>query len=365
MHLQAEVAAVHRVEEVEADRELGAEARERLRAEQVDRAAEDEVEGGDLDHAALSLQQQGVLLGYAVEAPRVVVLRGVEADEVLHPLAAPDSGVEERHDAERPVRRILQSLAERGAGDHAGFGGVRMLFGRRDRVAVEHEVDRVEQAALVAVGDAPLHEEAALVLAQVVFRGVVGTPVRGALALAQLDLPAGHVHQHGRCGTVEAWGEEGGTPADHDGGALRDAVGEGVELSGVVEVGEGEVAHHAEDAVVCEVRGDQLLDLGDRAGRGLDVDDGPIRQGVAHRGREGGDVDPRIRIHEQHGGGTGHAGAGLGELGGGGPALGAAEDALARGERHGGLGVVATSGGVPFVHVADRRGHCSSCGVAV
>ena len=89
VHLQREVAAAHRVEEVESDREFGAEARERALAEELPRMAEDEIDRRDLDHAAAGLEQQRVLLRHAVEAPRVVVRRSGRGRECSSSTARP------------------------------------------------------------------------------------------------------------------------------------------------------------------------------------------------------------------------------------------------------------------------------------
>src|SRR5215203_3552200 len=100
MDLEREVAALHRVEEVEPDRELGSEPGERQLAEQLSRMGEDHVDGRQLDELAGDVEQQAVLLGNTVEAPRVVLFSLVQPTDLLHPLAAPDPRVEERDDPE-------------------------------------------------------------------------------------------------------------------------------------------------------------------------------------------------------------------------------------------------------------------------
>ena len=137
--LQREVAAAHGVEEVEADRELGAEARVHGFAEQLARVVEDEVDRRDSTRVVAEAEQQAVLLGHAVEAPAVVRRLARQVADFLHPLAAPRAGIEEGHDAERPASRRREAAPEGVARDQLRRGRV---------VGVEQEVDAVEQRAL-------------------------------------------------------------------------------------------------------------------------------------------------------------------------------------------------------------------------
>nr|BFF25507.1 hypothetical protein GCM10025732_34720 [Glycomyces mayteni] len=218
-------------------------------------------------------------------------------------------------------------------------------MGGADGVGVQDEVDAVEHGALVAVGGAPLDEEAALVLAEAVLAGVARAPVRGAFALAELDLPAGHVGEDERVGRAGAAGDEVGAPADEDDGVVR-AVGfdgELVEALGVVERVDAGVGEDAEDAVVGEVVGDARVDeLDGERGGVLDVDDGPVREGLGDGVLDAREVRAGVGVHDEQGGASGGA---LGrELGGGGPGGGPGEDAGVGRERHGRLLVVASDG---------------------
>ncbi len=335
VHLEREVLASHGVEEVEADRELGAEARVRPLAQQRPRLREHQVQRRDLQERAVGvLEQQRVLLGDAVEAPGVVRRPVGQVEPLLHPLPAPHAGVEERHHAQRRVRGVLQGRAEGVAGDHA-----RLVPGRRrgpGGAGVEHEVEPVEQGALVAVGHAPFDEEAALVLAQAVLVGVRAAPVRRPGPLARLDLPARHVGQHERVGRGGLAGGEVGAPADEHGGAALsvDVGGDGGEALGVVEGVEGGVRHHAEHPVVGEVGGDEGVDLA-RGARGglLDVDDPPLRQRLGDRPGDQGEVRAGVGVDdEQRRAPLGPVG---GRLGGPDPRVRAGEHAGVGRQRHG------------------------------
>ena len=165
-------------------------------------------------------------------------------------------------------------------------------------VAVDEQVDPVEEGALVPVGGAPLDEEAALVLAQDIEVAVVRAPVRGAGAHPLLDLPAGDVDEDER--VRAAPGREVGAPADEHGGAgaLLDPALERGEAVGVVELVDGEVAHDAEDAVVGEVAGDERVDdLEVGGGRILDVDDLGVGQHLADAGGDRRDIPAGVHVH--------------------------------------------------------------------
>ena len=69
MNLQAEVAALHRVEEVEADGETLAEASPDLLAEQLAAMSQHDILRRQLEEHALGFEIEAILLGHAVEAP--------------------------------------------------------------------------------------------------------------------------------------------------------------------------------------------------------------------------------------------------------------------------------------------------------
>ena len=152
--LEREVPAAHRVQEVEPDRELVPEARVDGLAEELARVAEDEVDRRHLDPRPAEPEEQAVLLRHAVEAPGVVRGLAGQVADLLHPLPAPGTGVEEGHHAEGPLHRGREAVPEVVAGDH--LRSLRV-------VRVEQPVDPVEERALQAVGRPPVHEEAPLV----------------------------------------------------------------------------------------------------------------------------------------------------------------------------------------------------------
>ena len=155
MDLEAEVAAADGVEKVEADREILAEAGLDRLAEDGAAMLENQVVGRQLEQNAFDFQQEAVFLRHAVEAPAVVRHFGVEPADVLHPLASPRGGVEERNDAERPGRSLFQSAQEGLSGNELGVAG---------GIGVEPPVHAVDNLVFIVVEHAPVDEEAALVL---------------------------------------------------------------------------------------------------------------------------------------------------------------------------------------------------------
>jgi hypothetical protein len=69
MHLEGEISALHRVEEVESDRKLSPEGAEHVVAEERFRLLVDERQGRRLEPARSEPETQAVLLRHAVEAP--------------------------------------------------------------------------------------------------------------------------------------------------------------------------------------------------------------------------------------------------------------------------------------------------------
>ena len=201
VHLQGEVLAVHRVQKVEPDGEVQAKARVHAVAQERARRKEHQILRRHLHDGVPALEQQAVLLRHAVKAPGVVLLGGVQAADLLHPLPAPDAGVEVRRHAEGALRHERQRRAEVLAPHHHGLVAL---------VRLQEVVDLGHHGALVSVADAPVDEVAALDLAQrllaLVVRAVVADLAR---AVAQLDLPAGQV----RVDEHVALGDERGTHA--------------------------------------------------------------------------------------------------------------------------------------------------------
>ena len=242
MHLQAQVLAAHGVQEIEADRVFRAEACECALAQHRAGQVLNQVHGGGFHAHVAIAQQQAVLLRHAVKAPGEVGRVAVEAADLLHPLTAPDAGVEVGRQPERLSGHGAQSRPEARAGDQLRRGGV---------VGVQIEVDFVVQIALVPVGDAPLHEEAALVFAQDVLVLVVLLVVGHALPVAQLNLPAGQigVHQHvapGHQRCAEAVYQRGSLAGGH-------RLARSLKRRFVQKVQNGSVVHHAAHAILCQM----------------------------------------------------------------------------------------------------------------
>ena len=148
-------------------------------------AQQDQVVGRKLETDAFHFQQQAVFLRHAVEAPAVVGHAPVQVAHVLHPLAAPGSGVEERHDAERLAGGLVDAAEEGLAGDHLRVAG---------RIGVDPPVHAREQCIFIIVQHPPVDEKAALVLdGHGVFAVVHAQAAHFVAAEALLDFPAGHV----------------------------------------------------------------------------------------------------------------------------------------------------------------------------
>ena len=185
MDLQAQVAAAHRVQEVEPDGEILAETRLYGRSEDFAGAEEDQVVGRKFELDPFHLQQEAVLLGDAVEAPAEVRDLSVQVAHVLHPLASPGSGIEEGHDAERLAGGLVDAAEEGLAGDHLRVAG---------RIGVDPPVHAREQCIFIIVQHPPVDEQAALVLdGHRVFAVVHAQAAHFVAAEALLDFPAGHV----------------------------------------------------------------------------------------------------------------------------------------------------------------------------
>jgi len=239
MHLQAQILSAHRIEEIKADRELCAEARIHLRTQQRLRLVQHQILSRQFHGPARIFQQQGVLLRHAVKAPGIVLRLGIQIALLLHPLAAPDARVKIRHGAERPLRRLPQSLTEHVAGDHLRI--IRMI-------GVDDIVHALEQCRLVAVRQTPFHEVAALKLAQDVFVSIVTVVVAHACAVAQLDLPAGHVKVHQQISGRRQRSAE--AVDDHKPAGFPDLPAGCGQLLRIQIFFQSSIAHAAEDAVI-------------------------------------------------------------------------------------------------------------------
>ena len=157
VYLQAEVAALHRVEEVEADGETLAEAVPHLLAEQLAGVGKDDILRRQFEERSFCFQIEAVLLGHTVEAPAVVHLLARQITNLLHPLSAPGRRVEEGDDAERTVRRALQALPHLCVGNH-------LWLVATVRVNPELNAAALHELVLVAVDDVPVVEVPSFIL---------------------------------------------------------------------------------------------------------------------------------------------------------------------------------------------------------
>ena len=101
MNLERQVAAQHGVQEVEANWKFGAKAPVDSITKKFLWMAEDEIKCRNFNADTPEVEKETVFFGDAVEAPGIVWGFVVEAENVAHPLAAPRSGIEKWHDAER------------------------------------------------------------------------------------------------------------------------------------------------------------------------------------------------------------------------------------------------------------------------
>ncbi len=72
MNLQRQIASAHCVEEVEADRKLCSKPRMHSIAKKLHRLQKDEIDCGNLNPVIAETKEKTVLLGHAIEAPRIV-----------------------------------------------------------------------------------------------------------------------------------------------------------------------------------------------------------------------------------------------------------------------------------------------------
>ena len=118
VYLQTEVAPSHRIQEVEADREILSEARFDRASQQVTGLIKYKIIRGHLKQFAFYFQVQAVLFGHAVETPAEVCLFLIEVADFLHPLSSPGGRVEERNHTERFTGCLFQSGTQGFAGYH-------------------------------------------------------------------------------------------------------------------------------------------------------------------------------------------------------------------------------------------------------
>ncbi|MBT5579676.1 MAG: hypothetical protein HOJ56_05145 [Acidimicrobiaceae bacterium] len=89
VNLKREVATAHGVQKIESDRELGPESCVHRVTQQRDRFEKDQIIRRYLDRLITEAEKQAVLLGDAVETPRVVGRVSIQPTDLLHPMPAP------------------------------------------------------------------------------------------------------------------------------------------------------------------------------------------------------------------------------------------------------------------------------------
>ena len=183
VYLQGQVLAAHGVQKIEADGELRSEPAVDLGTQKFLRMGQDQVHGRQFHLSGAEIQQDRVFFRHTVKAPGKVLLVFVQSADVLHPLAAPDTGVEVRLRPEGTFDALRQSVP-----DGIACGEFRCIF-----VQVHEPVHIVEAFLFVFVKHAPFDEESALDFPKGIFLWVVEEEVGHAPAVAQLHLPARHI----------------------------------------------------------------------------------------------------------------------------------------------------------------------------
>ena len=135
--LQAEVAATHRVEEVETDGEVYAEACLYRRTQQAARLRDDQVLGRYLETHSIYREVKAVFLRHTVETPSVVGHFGIQPANLLHPLSAPRGRIEEGNQTKRSTCRLLQGATQSVPCNHLG------LLWQRGIEPIVHLVDNL------------------------------------------------------------------------------------------------------------------------------------------------------------------------------------------------------------------------------
>ncbi|MNY13674.1 hypothetical protein D3C86_1468210 [compost metagenome] len=132
MHLQTKVLPLYRIEEIEADGELGTKTGVNPLTQQRPGLTEHQVLRRDLDPDRTKPEIETVLLRHTVKTPGIVGGRWVEIAHLFHPLTTPHTGVKEGHYPKRLARRLMQC-------------GMQCLPGHQCRLAldigIEQEVD--------------------------------------------------------------------------------------------------------------------------------------------------------------------------------------------------------------------------------
>ena len=155
MNLERKIAAAHGVQKVEPDGKLVAEPRMHFLAEQRAGLGEHQVDRGISKRTSPKPEQQAVFFGHAIEAPAIIrALRSRSQTSFIH---WPPQGAGSKNGTTRKGRVTAWRSPRRTASPSASLGSARVI-------GVEHEIPFGDQRPFPAVGDAPVHEERALVL---------------------------------------------------------------------------------------------------------------------------------------------------------------------------------------------------------
>ena len=211
MDLKGQVLAADGVQKVKADGKLGAEPGIDLFAQQLPGVCQDQVHGRQFENPVAKVQKQGVLLRDAVETPGIIGLAFVEAADFFHPLSAPDAGIKIGNSAERAPGEPPQGIANGRARHHFRLAGA---------VGVNKIIDLVEPAHFVLVGDPPFDEISPLEFAKYIFVEVGAVVIGHAPAVAELDLPAGHVQIEAEVRTADGIVHDGSGCSDWQSGTV-------------------------------------------------------------------------------------------------------------------------------------------------
>src|SRR6185312_452512 len=253
MDLQRQIAAIHRVEKIEPNRELRAKTAIYRFSQQFLRPVENKIDGRNLDAPFAEPEQQAVLLRHAVEAPRIIRLVSRKVHLLHHPVAAPWPRIEKWHDPERPPCRDVEAAAEIVTRNHLRFAW---------NIGVEQVIDPREQLLFQLICDAPVDEESALVF----LTGRLGAIVRSKIsdfvaAVALLYLPAREIRINEN---VRMRRDQRRARTDNERHAWHPLGGprpQFAEPRGVEQILKLKIAHQAENRVVGKERINQPVDL--------------------------------------------------------------------------------------------------------
>src|SRR5260370_95428 len=119
-------------------------------AEKSARMLKDQINRGYLDVRRAEAKQEAVLFRHAIETPCKVWYVLGKLTYLLHPLAAPRSGIKERHQPKRSRCGGVKCATKLRAGNH------HRLFAL---VRVKHVVDPIEKSLLMAGWPTPNQQE--------------------------------------------------------------------------------------------------------------------------------------------------------------------------------------------------------------